>query len=55
MRNGRIVELARAAQIFAAAQHAGTRILPSAMPCADPDAVMNFSGGEGLAKLDAEG
>ena len=53
MRRGRIVELAPTAQIFAAPQHAYTRILLSAVPSPDPDVPMNFNIGEALAKLDA--
>jgi ABC-type oligopeptide transport system ATPase subunit len=52
MRQGRIVELAPTAQIFAAPQHAYTRLLLSAIPSADPDVPMNFNVGEALAKLD---
>ena len=53
MRGGRIVELAPAAQIFAAPQHAYTKLLLSAMLSPDPDVPMNFHLGEELAKLDA--
>ncbi len=53
MRKGRIVELARTADIFAAAQHPYTKILLSAVPSPDPDVRMNFNVGEELAKLDA--
>ena len=53
MRRGRIVELAPTAQIFAAPQHAYTKILLSAMPSPDPDVLMNFNIGDELAKLDA--
>lgn len=53
MRRGRIVELAPTAQIFAAPQHAYTKILLSAVPSPDPDVPMNFNIGEELAKLDA--
>jgi ABC-type oligopeptide transport system ATPase subunit len=53
MRKGRIVELAPTAQIFAAPQHAYTKILLSAVPSPDPDVRMNFNVGEELAKLDA--
>ena len=52
MRRGRIVELAPAPQIFAAPQHAYTRLLLSAMPSPDPDVPMNFDVGDELAKLD---
>ena len=52
MRHGRIVELASAPQIFAAPQHAYTRLLLSAMPSPDPDVPMNFNVGDELAKLD---
>ncbi len=55
MRKGRIVELAPTAQIFAAPQHAYTKILLSAVPSPDPDVRMNFNVGEELAKLDAAG
>lgn len=55
MRKGRIVELAPTPQIFAAPQHAYTRILLSAVPSPDPDVRMNFNVGEELAKLDAGG
>jgi len=53
MRHGRIVELAPTAQIFAAPQHAYTRLLLSAMPSSDPDVRMNFNVGDELARLDA--
>jgi peptide/nickel transport system ATP-binding protein len=53
MRRGRIVELARTAEIFAAPQHPYTRILLSAVPSPDPDVRMNFNVGDELAKLDA--
>jgi peptide/nickel transport system ATP-binding protein len=55
MRKGRVVELASTKQIFAAPQHAYTKILLSAVPSPDPDVVMNFNVGEELAKLDAAG
>jgi ABC-type oligopeptide transport system ATPase subunit len=55
MRKGRVVELAPAKQIFAAPQHAYTKILLSAVPSPDPDVPMNFNVGEELAKLDASG
>lgn len=54
MRKGRIVELAPTARIFAAPQHAYTKILLSAVPSPDPDVRMNFNVGDELAKLDAE-
>jgi ABC-type oligopeptide transport system ATPase subunit len=53
MRQGRIVELAPTAEIFAAPRHPYTRILLSAVPSPDPDVPMNFNVGEELAKLDA--
>jgi ABC-type glutathione transport system ATPase component len=53
MRQGRIVELAPATQIFSAPQHAYTRLLLSAMPSPDPDVPMNFNAGDELANLDA--
>lgn len=53
MRKGRIVELARTSDIFAAPQHPYTRILLSAVPSPDPDVPMNFNVGEELARLDA--
>jgi ABC-type oligopeptide transport system ATPase subunit len=52
MRQGRIVELARTADIFATPRHPYTRILLSAVPSPDPDVPMNFNVGEELAKLD---
>jgi ABC-type oligopeptide transport system ATPase subunit len=55
MRKGRIVELAPTTEIFAAPQHAYTKILLSAVPSLDPDVRMNFNVGEELAKLDAAG
>lgn len=55
MRQGRIVELARTADIFAAPQHPYTRILLSAIPSPDPDVPMNFNVGEELARLEAAG
>jgi ABC-type oligopeptide transport system ATPase subunit len=55
MRQGRIVELASAPQIFSAPQHPYTKILLSAVPSPDPDIPMNFNVGEELAKLDAAG
>jgi peptide/nickel transport system ATP-binding protein len=54
MRQGRIVELARTADIFAAPQHRYTRLLLSAMPSPDPDVPMNFGIGEELARLDGD-
>lgn len=53
MRKGRIVELARTSDIFAAPRHPYTRILLSAVPSPDPDVPMNFNVGEELARLDA--
>jgi peptide/nickel transport system ATP-binding protein len=53
MRQGRIVEVASAAQIFSAPQHPYTKILLSAVPSSDPDIPVNFNVGEELAKLDA--
>jgi ABC-type oligopeptide transport system ATPase subunit len=53
MRKGRVVELARSADIFAAPQHPYTKILLSAVLSPDPDVPMNFNVGEELAKLDA--
>jgi peptide/nickel transport system ATP-binding protein len=53
MRKGRIVELARTADIFNAPQHAYTKLLLSAVPSPDPDIPMNFRVGEELARLDA--
>ena len=53
MRHGRIVELATAARIFSAPQHAYTRLLLSAVPSPDPDVPMNFNAGDELAKLDS--
>ena len=55
MRKGRVVELARTTDIFAAPQHPYTRILLSAVPSPDPDVPMNFNVGEELARLDAAG
>ncbi|HVS53527.1 MAG TPA: ATP-binding cassette domain-containing protein [Opitutaceae bacterium] len=55
MRQGRIVELAPTAEIFAAPRHAYTKLLLSAMPSPDPDVPMNFNAGEELARLDAAG
>ena len=55
MRRGRIVELAPAAQLFAAPQHPYTRILLSAVPSPDPDVRMNFEAADDLARLDAAG
>jgi ABC-type oligopeptide transport system ATPase subunit len=51
MRQGRIVELAPTAEIFAAPRHPYTKILLSAMPSPDPDVPMNFNVGDELAKL----
>ncbi|MBI5770628.1 MAG: ABC transporter ATP-binding protein [Verrucomicrobia bacterium] len=53
MRQGRIVELAPAAQLFAAPAHPYTRLLLSAVPSPDPDVRMNFDVGDELARLDA--
>ena len=53
MRQGRIVELAPTAQIFAAPQHAYTKILLSAVPSPDPDVPMNFNIADELARLDS--
>jgi peptide/nickel transport system ATP-binding protein len=53
MRQGRIVELAATADVFAAPQHPYTKILLSAIPSPDPDVPMNFNVGDELAKLDA--
>jgi peptide/nickel transport system ATP-binding protein len=53
MRQGRVVELAPTSRIFAAPQHAYTKLLLSAVPSPDPDVRMNFNVGEELAKLDA--
>ena len=55
MRRGRIVELAPAAQLFAAPQHPYTRILLSAVPSPDPDVRMNFEAADDLARLAAAG
>ncbi len=55
MRRGRIVELAPAAQLFAAPQHPYTRILLAAVPSPDPDVRMNFEAADDLARLDAAG
>jgi peptide/nickel transport system ATP-binding protein len=55
MRQGRIVELAPTAGIFAAPAHPYTRILLSAVPSPDPDVPMNFRIGEEIARLDAQG
>ena len=55
MRQGKIVEVASTGQIFAAPQHAYTKILLSAVPSPDPDVRMNFNVGDELAKLDAAG
>jgi peptide/nickel transport system ATP-binding protein len=52
MRQGRIVELARTAEIFARPQHPYTKILLSAVPSPDPDVPMNFNIGDELAKLE---
>jgi peptide/nickel transport system ATP-binding protein len=53
MRQGRVVELAPTSRIFAAPQHAYTKLLLSAVPSPDPDVRMNFNVGEELAKLEA--
>jgi ABC-type oligopeptide transport system ATPase subunit len=53
MRRGRIVELARTPDIFAAPQHPYTKILLSAVPSPDPDVRMNFNVADELARLDA--
>jgi peptide/nickel transport system ATP-binding protein len=53
MRRGRIVELARTSEIFAAPQNPYTRLLLSAIPSPDPDVPMNFNVGDELARLDA--
>ena len=55
MRRGRIVELAPAAQLFAAPQHPYTRILLSAVPSPDPDVRMNCEAADDLARLAAAG
>jgi ABC-type oligopeptide transport system ATPase subunit len=55
MRNGRIVELASAEQIFEAPQHPYTKLLLSAAPSPDPDVPMNFRVADELAKLDGHG
>jgi len=55
MRQGRLVEVAPTHQIFAAPQHAYTKILLSAVPSPDPDVRMNFNVGDELARLDAAG
>jgi ABC-type microcin C transport system duplicated ATPase subunit YejF len=55
MRHGRIVELARTPDIFAAPQHPYTKILLSAVPSPDPDVPMNFRVSEELARLDGGG
>ena len=52
MRQGQVVELAPTHQIFAAPQHAYTKLLLSAVPSPDPDVRMNFNIGEELANLD---
>ena len=52
MRQGCIVELAPAPQIFLAPQHAYMRLLLSAVPSPDPDVPMNFNVGDELTKLD---
>jgi len=52
MRQGRIVEVAPAPQIFSAPGHPYTRLLLSAVPSPDPDVRMNFNVGDELAKLD---
>ena len=53
MRAGRLVEVAPAAQIFAAPQHAYTKLLLSAMLSPDPDVPMKFNPGDELARLDS--
>ncbi len=53
MRQGRIVELAKTADVFSTPQHPYTKLLLSAVPSPDPDVRMNFKVGEELAKLDA--
>jgi ABC-type oligopeptide transport system ATPase subunit len=54
MRRGRIVELSKTSEIFAAPSHPYTRILLSAVPSPDPDVRMNFQVADELAKLDAQ-
>src|SRR5581483_524316 len=55
MRQGRIVELAPTREIFAAPQHAYTKLLLSAGPSPDPEVRLNFNIGAELARLDGAG